>query len=264
MSKLCFFNYSDGPYIQMSQTLIKSLRQNNVEYDFHVYGPSDVKGAINHRLVLTNAQKAQYMFKLHMLKEHVVNLEYDYYVFLDADNYCVSNPGNLLDCFGTSPVHSFLESDCTNLNAKRPDWWGCLLPDYVKMMRDKGVVSRAIYNVNAGFWGVKRTAVEQFYNLAVDFWNYTNSQGYRFTEEPPLAYATHMLAGDVEYHKQSKWFHIWASDWTGNFSNRIPNSDHWVFQDYMTEENHLVNPAIVHAMRSKNKLIDLATKDNLN
>jgi len=49
---------------------------------------------------------------------------------------------------------------------------------------------------------------------------------------------------------------LWASDWLGVYKDRIPDGNEWVFTDYMTMEEIPVNPAIVHAMRSKDTMIE--------
>jgi hypothetical protein len=65
----------------------------------------------------------------------------------------------------------------------------------------------------------------------------------------------HMLCGDPYRHTLRSSMDFWCSDWTGVFSDRLPDSRPWTFTDYFTEERITVNPAIVHAMRSKRALI---------
>jgi hypothetical protein len=89
----------------------------------------------------------------------------------------------------------------------------------------------------------------------MDFWHFCKRAGYTFTEEAPLAYATHMLCGDPYRHTLRKTHDLWASDWTGVYSGRLPDGQPWQFVDYFNEETYAVNPAIVHAMRSKDVLV---------
>jgi len=44
---------------------------------------------------------------------------------------------------------------------------------------------------------------------------------------------------------------LWASDWKGCYRDRLPDGRDWYYEDYMSAEQLVVNPAIVHAMRSK-------------
>ena len=177
-------------------------------------------------------------------------------MWLDADTFLVRNPGDIISKLTQGdPVHSSLESDATSPYCIRKDWWSCPLPQYITLMKRQGVLSRSIYNVNAGLWIVHRDVIGQFCHLAWSFWNECKRLGFQFTEEAPLAYATHMLVGDPYRHTLRNTSDIWASDWCGYFADRIPDGLPWWFEDYFTFEKIPVNPAIVHAMRSKEALI---------
>jgi hypothetical protein len=226
--------------------------------DFHVWTDRPIDGAICHPA--GGFDKTLYLFKLRFLTEQVRQLDYDYYVWLDADCYFVRHPGDLLRLMQGSPVHSSLESDACRPDNVRPDWWGCSLKDYVTLMRFMGVRSRAIYNVNAGFWIVHHDVINQFGELAFEFWDLATRAGFEFTEEPPLAYATHMLCGNPYLHTLRQTADVWASDWTGWFAERLPDGKPWEFVDYFNLQTFTVNPAIVHAMRSKGALRELGLR----
>jgi hypothetical protein len=199
--------------------------------------------------------KTHYLFKLRFLRDAVSKLNYEYFVWLDADSFFVRHPGDILRLMRNSPIHVSLESNACDPTCRRPDWWGCPLDTYAALMRGKGVRSRSIYNMNAGFWIVHHDVIDTVYSLCLDFWYYCHNHGFTFTEEAPLAYAMHMLCGNPSKHLLRESHEIWASDWTGCFKDRLPDGEPWWFVDYFTEENIPVNPAIVHAMRSKNALI---------
>jgi len=252
----CWWSIGDGMHGKMLKGTVKSMREHNIEGDIHLWtDQKEIDGATVHHIDTNSFDKKHYLFKLRFLRDYVEKLPYDYYIFFDADSYFVRPlPYNPLMMMQGSPVHSFLESYTSHPNNKRFDWWGCWLTKYEQLMRDRGVISRRIYNVNAGLWIVQREAVMAFYNLCDDFWKYCESQGVLFTEEAPLAYATHMLCGDAEAHTLSNFTDFWASDWTGNFNQRLPDGSAWHFTDYFTGERTQVNPAIVHCMRSKGVL----------
>jgi hypothetical protein len=151
-----------------------------------------------------------------------------------------------------SPVHIALESDLCRPQNRRPDWWGCPNVTFAELMRAKGVRSNSIFNVNGGFFIVHREVIETVFELAFDFWQFANSKGYAFDDEPLLAYAMQMLCGNPYRHTLRATANLWASDWTGNFTDVLPDGRPWTFVDYFTFETFEVNPAIVHAMRSKN------------
>lgn len=254
MSSYCYWSVADGEHADMMKSAINSARNVGVREDFHVWSDKEIDGAINHDC--GKFDKQHYLFKFRFLKQNVVReLNYDYLIFLDADTYFTRNPGNLLRLLYGAPIHVCMESDCASLDNTRPDWWGCPLDKYVNIMRIRGVKSKAIYNTNAGFWIVKKDAIDIFFNLAIDFWSYCkNKEGITFTEEAPLAYAGHMLMGNPYLHTLKSHRDVWASDWTGNYKDRVPDGQSWLFEDYMSGEKFTVNPAIVHAMRSKNAL----------
>jgi len=255
--KYCWWSIGDGKHADMVETAIYSMRQVGITENIHVWSDRKIARAITHDI--QNPDKDNYMFKLHILNNKVQELLYDYYVFFDADSWFVRNPGDPTELVATGPLHVSLEADCTDPDAKRADWWGCPLQEYVKLMREKGVRSNKIYNCNAGFFVVHRAAVPAFYRLCIEFWEYAKGKGYTFTEEAPMAYAAHMMMGNPYLHLLSNTSSMWASDWMGHFKDRIPVDEPWNFFDYMTHVPFQVQPAIVHAMRSKQALIDHAS-----
>ncbi len=251
--RYCYWSVVDGDYTRMMGTVIQSARAVGVFKDFHVWSDQPVAGAVHHPV--TQFDKAHYLFKLVFLRDAVSKLNYDYFVWLDADTYFVRNPGDVLRVMQGAPVHASLESDACLPENTRADWWQCPLPNYAGLMEARGVRSKAIFNVNAGFWIVHRDVIETFFNLCFDFWNFCKDNGYTFTEEAPLAYATHMLCGNPYEHTLRATSDVWASDWIGYFRDKLPTGQAWPFEDYFTGEQFLVDPAIVHAMRSKEALV---------
>jgi hypothetical protein len=250
--RYCYWSVTDGPYSAMMASVVKSARQAGVFTPFHIWSDRPVEEAVHHPV--KPFDKTWYLFKLRFLREEVKKLNFDYFVWLDADTYFVRKPKDLLGALQGSPVHASLESDACAENNTRPDWWGCPLKRYAGLMRARGVKNRAIYNVNAGFWIVHHDVIETFCALADDFWQFCHANGFDFTEEPPLAYAIHILCGDAGLHTLRNTTDLWASDWTGCFADRLPDGQAWWFVDYFSGEKIPVNPAIVHAMRSKNAL----------
>jgi hypothetical protein len=240
----------------MMQSVVDSARAVGVFKDFHVWTDQPIDGAVCHRV--EKFDKNLYLFKLRFLRDQVRRLNYDYFVWLDADTWFVRNPGDLLRVMQGAPVHSSLESDACLPESIRPDWWGCSLNNYSLLMRFKGVRSASIFNVNAGFWIVHHDVVNTFCELALDFWEFCTAAGFEFTEEPPLAYATHMLCGNPYLHTLRNTADLWASDWTGCYAGTLPDGQGWEFVDYFSEQTFRVNPAIVHAMRSKEALMAYA------
>ena len=251
----CYWSVADGYYSQMMKSCIRSARAVGVKEDFHVFSDTNIPGATCHPAGDFN--KACYLFKLTFLKQ-IAELDYDYFVFLDCDNWFVRHPGNLLNLMKGSPIHVLFECDCTRESNERGDWWDCPLDEFVRLMTDLGVKSRSIFNVNGGFWIVKKSAVERVYDLARSFWYYARDEGYEFTEEAPLAYAAHMLIGNPYAHTLRTNRETWVSDWTGHYDDCLPDGKSWDYVDYLDFSLVRVSPAIVHCMKSKQAMIHAA------
>lgn len=257
MKDICFWSVGDDDYAYMLKGLVHSFHAIGMEGDFIVFSDRDVKGAT--RYSIGNFDKRGCFFKFKFLQEHVKHWDYQHYIYIDADSLFIRKPRPLIPLLQGSPIHLFCEGDCTQ-PMRRKEWWGCPLEDYVKLMRDCGVVSDRIYHVNGGFFIIKREAVEVVCELAYDFARYATQKGYLLPDEPAWAYAMHMLCVDPDLHLLSTHLDVWCSDWEGVFSNGLPSGKSWIFKDYMTFEPREVNPAIVHAIKSKDFLIEYGRK----
>jgi hypothetical protein len=250
-ARYCYWSVADGAYASMIQNTIRSARAVGVFKDFHVWADRRIGGAISHRL--GKPDKSFYMFKFRFLREKVKSLNYDYFVWIDADSWFVRNPGDVLAVLHYAPVHASLESDARANSGSRQSWWGCSLKKYADLMRAKGVRNRSIFTVNAGFWIVHHDAIDTFCDLAAEFWISSHKQGcVKFREEPALAYAVQMLCGNPYVHtlRQTSW--LWAPDRAGEFRKTLPRAGKsWIYRDPFSGERFPVRPAIVHATRSK-------------
>ena len=239
----------------MFATCVQSARAVGVTEDFHAWTDAAIPGAICHDTGYY--EHNNYLFKFEFLLKSVATLNYDYFVFLDADNYFVRDPGDIVRYTRGAPIHVALEADASDTRCQREDWWGCPLDHYVQLMRNRGVLSHSVFNTNAGFWIVHRDAAERMVELAMQFWQAAVDLGYKnFTEEPPLAYVGHMLVGNPYAHTVEQNRDLWATDWMGHFADRLPIDQPWRFEDYFVDEvGFEVRPAIVHCMRSKNAML---------
>jgi len=233
--------------------MVASARKAGVTTEFHIWSDHPIAGAIVHPI--RGFEKDHYLFKLQFLRDRVSALPHEYFVWLDADSYFVRDPGNILRVLAGAPVHASLESDACGPNNIRTDWRGCPLPIYAHLMRSAGVRGKSIFNVNGGFWIVHRHVIRKFCELALGFWEMGRQHGYLFTEEAPLAYATHMLCRHPDAHQLRRWTDVWVTDWRGVFGKRLPDGKPWIFKDYFTFEELEVNPAIVHTPGSKDLMI---------
>lgn len=253
--RFCYWSVVDGDYSWMMAAVIRSARAVGVYHDFHVWSDRQIDGAINHPA--GTFDKWGCLFKLVFLRDAVRHLDYEYFIWLDTDMWFVRHPGDPLRVLQGSPLHIALECDLTNPRNVRGDWWGCPNNRFAELMRQHGVRSRSIFNLNGGLFIVHREAVETVFKLAFNFWEFSKKQGFKFNDEPLLCYAMHMLCGNPYVHTTRVTADFWASDWTGVFRDRLPDGNPWWFSDYFTDERIPVNPAIVHAMRSKSALVEV-------
>jgi hypothetical protein len=254
--RYCYWTVVDGEHAWMAQSLVHSARRAGVFTDFHVWTDRPFAGAICHDA--GRVEKEGCLFKLTFLRDAVRPLDYEYFVWLDADTWFVRHPGSIVSVLRGSPLHVTLESDLCREDSARRDWWGCPNHRMVELLRARGVRGRSVFNVNGGFFVVHRDAIETLFRLAYEFWQFGRGQGLNFNDEPLLAYAMQMLCGNPHLHTLRETAGVWASDWTGCFRDHLPDGQAWWFEDYFTREKIPVNPAIVHAMRSKAALLGAA------
>lgn len=269
MPKFCFWSVATGEHAKMMATTIASARACGVEEEFHVWSDVEIPGAVNHKAGRFN--KDGYLFKFRFLRNQVLEelKGFDYVVWLDADNYFVRHPGDFADLLRDNRWFVQLESEMTGGLAKRGDWWSCPTPFFPLLVRyfllrdetpDRKWNGTKIWNTNAGFWIVRVDAIVEFYQKAMAFYEYARN-GLKltsFTEEAPLAYIGHMV-DDPELNTLGSTSDVWACDWTGHYKNRLPDGKQWPFEDFMSGEKKNVNPAIVHAMRSKDVMVKVAS-----
>jgi hypothetical protein len=249
--EVCFWSVADGECAWMLQALVHSFHRVGMKGDFHVFCDRQIEGTIHHPIEKLDTRG--FLFKITFLQHALKYLDYRYFVYFDSDTLFVRKPGPLLKAMHESSLHFFLESDLTQ-PVKRSHWWNCPIDNFIAMMRDCGVVSEKIYTLNSGFFIIRKEAIELACNLAMDFWKYALDKGYQFPDEPAWAYAMHLLCDDSGKHLLADSPDLWCSDWEGVFKGCLPDGKEWIFRDYMTGEPRTVNPAIIHALRSKEAL----------
>lgn len=259
--EICYWSVGDGKYAYLLQALVHSFHEVGMTDDFFAISDRQIQGAYTY--IIPQYKKDYYLFKLSFLRDIIGKLDYKYFVFLDADCYFVRKLTNVLDLLHGDHMHVFLESDCASSLAdfQKGHWKHYPLDKYVQLMRDLGVKSPKVYNVNAGFILVDRDHILQLLYYTFEFWDYARKNGgWTTTEEPPLAYAMHKMTKDADKHTLRANPNIWASDWTNHFKGVLPYDKPWIFTDFLTKEPYTVQPAIVHALVDKEPLIRLGQK----
>jgi hypothetical protein len=256
-NKICYWSIGWKDYSFMVQSLINSKIKYGIEGDFIAFTDTELKNCINEKLDPNiPLDLRNYMFKFAYLHK-LLKYDYDYFIFVDADSMFINEPDiSPLIFMEKSPWHCFLESPINSPNTRRSDWWGVRTNALTQMYRSLGVISEEIRNMNAGYWICKKDFIQQACDLGFKCFNYFKTRGFNITEEIPMAYISNYMCADVSFHFHEKYANYWASDWIGTFRDQLPFYKPWQYESYMTGEKFTVNPCLIHAMRSKNALIE--------
>ena len=254
--RVCYWSISWGQYSYILQSLLKSFKDVGMTEDFHIFSDKELKYVHNHKLIPTIGLDQLQFFKFHYLKE-IAKLDYDVFVFIDADHFFVRKPDvTIEEILNGDPWHSFLESPVNSIKTQRGDWWSIKNQDLVKYFQELGVTSKEIRNTNGGFWICKKDFINEAFDLAFKCHNYLKSKNHTVPEEVSIGYISHIASKNIQNRFAEKYFNYWGSDWTGNFNGILPEDKTWEWVSYMTMEKFIINPPIVHGMRSKNALIE--------
>jgi hypothetical protein len=194
---------------------------------------------------------------LRKLKE----LDYDLFVFIDSDHYFVRRPEkDFSEIVGDDPWHSFLESPINSPRTRRGDWWGVPNEAMVRLYREFGVSQGEVYSTNGGFWMCRKEFVDHAADTGLLFREFQKGKGLDLPEEVAISVLSHLFSTEYGNRFHYRYMDTWASEWTGVMKDKVPDGSFWDFQEYMTMDVKNVNPAIVHAMRSKNALVERGKK----
>jgi len=221
------------------------------------------------------------LFKLVYLKAAISKLNFDYYIWIDADTRFRRTPRNLLAGLGRSPVHVPLEINLSalveaaepseratsvaqsgrqsdaqnsdsiatvNVTVSRPRLHGLSIGDYVKLFKDAGVIN-PVYWSRSGFWIVRRTAVERVVELALHFRAFAKEREIEMDVSAGLSYARQMLCGDPGKHRVSVRPDLWADLFGGNGEDSTGSGD-LELKCPITGNIRRVDPAIIHQSQS--------------
>jgi hypothetical protein len=253
--KTLIWSVAWGDYRFMVQNLMNSIRAVGIDYDILTFSDQPLANVMSCELDNSiNLDFTQY-WKFDYLNK-VSELDYDLFVFIDSDHFFVRKPRlDFSEIIGEDPWHSFLESPLNSAITTRDDWWNVKNPEMVNMWREFGVHQKTVFNTNGGFWMCKKEFAKQAKDTVFLFRDFQRKRGLNLPEEVAIAVLSHMFSMDYTKRLHSNYMDIWASEWTGVLKDQIPNNSSWEFVEYMTGKKIIVNPSIVHAMRSKNALI---------
>jgi hypothetical protein len=241
----------------MLQALSTSIRQVGIEYDILTFSDEPLSDVISCPLDPNiGLDTVQYLWKFHYLSK-LRALDYDLFVFIDSDHYFVRKPPcDFSELLHGDQWHAFLESPLNASTTRRKDWWKVPNAEMVALWRDFGVKQKIVYNTNAGFFICKKEFIDHVCKVARLFDQHQKARGLNLTEETTVAVLCHLFSLDYTKRFHEFYMDYWASEWTGVLKDTIPNGEPWEFEEYMTFKKSMANPAIVHAMRSKDALVN--------
>lgn len=260
----CYWSVATGTYAGLMERCVESARDAGVFKEFHVMTDRPVKGAESYDAY--EVELTDKLFKLVYLKAAISKLNFDYYVWLDADTVFQRNPRNLLTCLSRSPIHMPLEvnlsavmanveaaspkmgrqildvlsdtpkaSDRTtdkvnrfvDPNISHPRLHGLSIREYVGLFAAAGV-SNPVYWSRSAFWIVRRTAIERLCELVLYFRAFAKERGITVDVSDGLSYAMQMLCADPAKHERSARPDLWAG------------------QDDAVSDERTAGPALLH------------------
>ena len=248
--RYCYWSVCDGTYGALMEHCVRTARQAGVFKEFHVLTDRPLAGCECYDCF--QFDKANGLFKLHYLKAGMSRLNFDYFVWLDADTVFVRNPVDVLGALGRSPIHIPLEA---NLSALKEDteWKGVSLHKLRELMQQQGIVNE-IYLCQSAFWMVHHDAIEPVYDLALGFWHKAKEGGLVVDVSAALGYALQMFCADPEAHRLKNNRDLWASDEKGCFRETLPDGTPWIWQHPVGLDPVEIRPAILHLPKSKHLL----------
>lgn len=246
-----------GNYRYMLQSLVQSMLDCNINADIIVFCDQKLKGC---KTIPMDAQihlDRTWFWKFEYLQK-AASLGYENLIFIDSDHYFVRRPSiEFEEVIGEDLWHSFLESPMNSDKTRRSDWWGAKGEEIASIWRVFGVTQKIIYSTNGGFFICKNKFAKAARDTAFSFREFHKKLNYNFPDEVSIAVLSHMFSKNYEDRFHSKYINLWGSEWTGELKDKIPDGKSWKHVEYMTGEESVINPEIVHAMRSKAALADM-------
>lgn len=252
-SRYCYWSVCDGAYSAMMEYCIRSARLAGVFKEFHVLTDRPMEGCECYDAY--QFEKEHGLFKLHYLKVGMSRLNFDYFVWLDADTVFVSNPIDLLSPLGKSPIHVPLEMNLWALNVDRL-WKGVSTLRLRELMREQGIADQ-VYLCSSAFWIVHRDAIDTVYDLALGFWHKAKEAGLVVDVAAALGYAMQMLCANPETHLLENHPDLWAGDDAGHFRELLPDGKPWTWHHPLRPNAIEIRPALIHLPIMKHRLASL-------
>jgi hypothetical protein len=225
---------------------VASARRAGVFKEFHVLADRNLEGCETYDAFKFDAKHG--LFKLDYLKVGMSRLNFDYFVWLDADTVFARNPVDVLGVLGKSPLHIPLETNLSTL-AEDATWKEVSLYKLRDFMRAQGVANEVYWNRSA-FWIAHHDLIEPLCELAIEFWKNARDASLLLDVSAALGYAMQILCAEPEGHLLLNRPDLWAS---ADKETELHDQG-WTRREAFTGREMSVRPAIVHLSADRWKL----------
>ena len=203
--RYCFWSVNTIEYSREMQNCIDSARQHGVFNDFHILTHSPLESC--HCYELLEFQFQEGLFPIFYLKLAMSRLNYDYFVWIDADTTFRSPPTNLLDPVRYSPIHApltepTLATGKTNNNIHKLDY------SQPERMKQHGLVNRPL-SCHTAWWIIHHDAIATAYEIVQNYWFEHRLERFPPRFDEALGFAVQILCGNPRNHLNSAWPHLW-------------------------------------------------------
>jgi len=231
----------------MMEHCLRTARQSGVFKEFHVLTDRPLEGCESYDAF--QFEKTNGLFKLHYLKVGMSRLNFDYFVWLDADTVFVRNPVDVLEPLGRSPIDVPLALNLSTLVEDR-SWKEVSLFQLRETLHHEGIANQA-YLCGSAFWIVHHDAIDAVYDLALGFWHKAKEAGLMVDVAAAIGYAMQILCADPEAHRLANHPGLWASHDAAVFHEILPNRTAFTWRHPLGNEAVEVDPALIHLPNSK-------------
>ena len=216
-AKYCYWSVATGPYAAWMERCAASARAAGVAKEFHVLADCEVPGCECYDAMGVDLHDG--MFKFIYLQAAISKLNFDYYVWVDADTLFTRNPDRLLAALCASPIHAPLEALADGMEGS--PLLRRLSPVRYRELMHKAGVYNEVYASRPAFWIIKRAAVDVACELAQHYYAVAKKAGETPHGDAALSYTMQMLCGDPQAHLASMRPDLWWSDEVGTFQEPL-------------------------------------------
>lgn len=242
-ARYCYWTVATGEYAPLMEDCVRSARRAGVFKEFHVLTDRMLDGCECYEAPSFDPTGG--VFKLHFMKAAISRLNYDWFLWIDADSTFMRDPQQVVEAARISPLHAPLELAIPSAD-RESEWKGSSLDRWAQVYSMEGLAETP-HLASSAFWLVHHDAIDVVFDLGMKFWNRARAQGLLPDAGASLAYVTQMLGANADAHRLHCRPDLWAEHKSNGYSEP-PEApvESWVWQHECGGPLVQVRPAIVH------------------